>query len=364
MRKKPVPFDSPLPFPRPVIESRIAKAAGTFYERIIRRRNQQFDLGRRPVVSVKRPVISVGGIRAGGTGKTPTVMLIAELLESLGYTVALLSRGYKRTGSSPLQFAPEQTPPWELIGDEPAMLRAAFPRLWLGIGADRALNARILENRMPDNSVFLLDDGFQHRSLHRNMDIVCIHESILTDRMLPQGYLREPIDSLERAQILFLICDENRVDKMEPVVTRLSDRFPDVEKFMLVQKRVGWINAQTGEAADTLPFAHPIAICGIARPERFFNQLTAAGIEPIKKILRPDHYHYRDNDFHALRELYSQGLITTEKDAVRLLSVADLPKNMLWYLKVRLQFMENDSSARFHHYIKCLCEGRETPVRK
>lgn len=364
MKKKPVPFDSPLPFPRPVIESRMAEAAGAFYERIIRRRNQQFDLGRRQVVSVKRPVISVGGIRAGGTGKTPAVMLLAELLESLGCTVALLSRGYKRTGSSPLQLAPEQTPGWELIGDEPAMLRAAFPRIWLGIGADRALNARALEERMPDNSVFLLDDGFQHRYLHRDLDIVCIHESVLTDRMLPQGYLREPIDSLKRAQILFLICDESRVDNMKPLFTRLSDRFPDAEKFILVQKRAGWINTQTGEAADTLPLAHPVAICGIARPERFFNLLEATGIEPIKKILRPDHYHYRDNDFYSLRELYSQGLITTEKDAMRLLSVANLPKNMLWYLKVRLQFIENDSSARFHHYIKCLCKGREAPVHK
>ncbi|MBN1577748.1 MAG: tetraacyldisaccharide 4'-kinase [Chitinispirillaceae bacterium] len=352
MPQSPSLFDSPLP--RWLAESPAAAGAASLYGAAVRFRNGRYDRCRRRAKAVNRPVISIGGIRAGGSGKTPAVMLLAGMLQRFGYQVAVLSRGYKRIERSSLQLAPGETAPWERIGDEPAMIRSVFPQTFLGIGADRYRSATLLRERMGARSMFLLDDGFQHRAMHRNLDIVCIHESIFSDRLLPQGFLREPVAALSRAQILFLICAEERIGQMKAVGERLAGQFPAIEQFLLTQKKEGWVNMASGEMTDSLPFENPVACCGIARPERFFDLVSAGGIIPCKKVAFPDHYHYTEYDFSSLRELYSQGLITTEKDAVRIRDIPNIPGDRLWYVKVRLQFAENKSLHRFNHYINSI----------
>ena len=352
MQRVPLSFDSPLP--RWLSKSPAATAAAALYGSIVAHRNRYYDRHRHHLTTINRPIISIGGIRAGGSGKPPTVMLLAELLRQLDYEVAVLSRGYKRTDRSPLQLAPGETVPWDRIGDEPAMIRCACPYAWLGIGPNRSLNAKLLLQRMGSRSLFLLDDGFQHRGLYRNLDIVCIHESILTDRLLPQGFLREPLQALERAHIFFLIAAENRVAQIRDAGKRLKARFPAIEQFLLIQKKEGWVNLQSGETTESLLFQTPVAFCGIARPERFFDLVSASGITPCRRIIFPDHHRYTEHDFSSLRELYSNGLITTEKDAVRLRELRGIHVEKLWYLKVRLHFSENESLHRFHHYIRSI----------
>ncbi|MBN1308215.1 MAG: tetraacyldisaccharide 4'-kinase [Chitinispirillaceae bacterium] len=350
MHRPPLSFDSPLP--QWLADSPAAAGAASLYRTAVRLRNGWYDLRRTRVIN--RPVVSIGGIRAGGSGKTPAVMLIAGILRHLDYQVAVLSRGYKRTGRSSLLLAPGETAPWEFIGDEPAMIRAACPQVFLGIGADRYRNAALLQKKMEARSMFLLDDGFQHRAMHRNLDIVCIHESILSDRLLPQGWLREPVAALVRAHLFFLICAEGGIGRMIEVGKRLSGRFPAIEQFLLIPKKEGWVHMASGKITDSPPFKSPVAFCGIARPDRFFNLLSASGVNPCKKVAFPDHYRYTEYDFSSLRELYSHGLITTEKDAVRLRDMPNIPGERLWYVKVRLQFAENKSLHRFSHYIKSI----------
>lgn len=350
MRNTPLSFDSPLP--RRLAESFAATAAASLYGTIVAYRNRYYDWRRSGhTTKIKRPVISIGGIRAGGSGKTPAVMLLAGFLQQLDYEVAVLSRGYKRSVRSPLQVAPGEPVPWKHIGDEPAMIRLACPHVWLGIGSSRSLNAKLLLPRMGERSLFLLDDGFQHRTLHRDLDIVCIHETIFSDRLLPQGFLREPIEVLSRAHIFFLIAAEHRIGPIREVGERLKEQFPAIDQFILIEKKEGWVNLKSGETAQSLPCQTPVAFCGIARPERFFESITACAITPCRKITFPDHYTYTENDFFPMRELYSNGLITTEKDAVRLRELQGIEAEKIWYLKIRLQFSENDSLGKFQHYI-------------
>ena len=122
------------PLPRWIASSPVAALASRLYGAAVHLRNRRYDRHPDTAVGVHVPVISIGGIRAGGTGKTPTALLLAELLQQQGYTVGLLSRGYKRTGRQPVIVAPDETIDWERTGDEPAMLRAAVPGIWLGIG--------------------------------------------------------------------------------------------------------------------------------------------------------------------------------------------------------------------------------------
>ena len=114
----------------------------------------------------------------------------------------------------PAVIAPDGAVDWEQTGDEPAMIRAACPGIWLGIGADRSENAKVLDSKMGERAVLLLDDGFQHRRLHRNADIVCLHTGVFDDRLLPQGYLREPVGALARADAFFLIGSGRHDDRI------------------------------------------------------------------------------------------------------------------------------------------------------
>lgn len=351
-------FDSPLP--GWLARCPAVSLAAVLYGTATGFRNNCFDRFSGMRTAVRKPVVSVGGIRAGGSGKTPTVMLLTGLLQEQGYQVGVLSRGFRRRGRKPIHCSPDSTVDWRMVGDEPAMIKNAFPGVWLGIGADRAESAAALQQKMGIRSVFLLDDGYQHRKLHRDVDIVCIHESVLRDRCIPQGYLREPVRALKRADLFFLISSEQEVEQMKEVGSQLKKYFPSTQQFLLTQHVAGWVNTTTGEAADTLPFTNPVVLCGIARPDRFLSLLSASGITPAKTLFYPDHHPYTEYDILSLRELYSQGLVTTEKDAIRMQDLSVVPAEGLWYLKMRLNFRENDSLNRFNHYITSKLAGSLT----
>lgn len=360
MKTKQPGFDSPLP--RCFAATPVASVASALYGVATGLRNRGYDRQPERCVRVRPPVVSIGGIRAGGTGKTPAVMLLVPLLQELGYTVGLLSRGYRRISREPLIIPPGGSADWEQTGDEPAMIRAACPGIWLGIGADRSENARALDLRIKERAVLLLDDGFQHRRLHRNLDIVCLHTGVFDDRLLPQGYLREPVGALARADVFFLIASGSHDDRITPVAERITRLYPEKPLVILYHEMVCWVNARTGGETGTLPLTTPAALCGIARPERFFDLLAQQGVEPCKRMIFPDHYRYRDYDIAALRKLYSQGLITTEKDAVRLSALDNIPDGRLWYPKVRLRFSENSSLNRFSHYINAVLKQHPAVV--
>ncbi|NLE00183.1 MAG: tetraacyldisaccharide 4'-kinase [Fibrobacter sp.] len=340
------------PLPRWISNSIPAFFLSKIFGQIIRIRNKRFDTGKTRITKVKNPVISIGGIRAGGTGKTPVTLLIAQNLKNLNCPTAILSRGYKRKSEDNLIIPPFQSVSWEQIGDEPAMMHQQLPEAWFGISAKRVISAKQLENCTPPNTVFLLDDGFQHRSLYRNLDIICVDESILEDKLIPVGFLREPADSISRAQIAILSGNEQQLEKLQTLKRTLSSQFSQTSFFILIQKKDCWVEAVSGKRSSVLPYKNPVAVCGIARPERFFEMLHTEEISPYSEIIFPDHHIYTEYDIKQMQKLYSQGLVTTQKDAIRLLNQKVALNSDIWYLKIKLEFENEGSLKRFNKIIE------------
>jgi len=255
---------------------------------------------------LRRPVISVGSLSAGGAGKTPVVMMLAELLAREGFSVDVLSRGYGR-GSGVV----EEVDPAGLaarFGDEPMEMARAGLRVF--VGAERYAAGVAAEAAEPAVPLHLLDDGFQHRRLARDLDVVLLTREDARDSLLPGGNLREPLRSLARTDVVVLREDE--AAELSGEVARYTQA--DV-----------WVIRREIE----LPMARParmIAFCGIARPEGFFAMLRGAGCELAGQVEFPDHHAYRTEDYLRLVEAVlhagADGLVTTAKDAVRIPQVA------------------------------------------
>lgn len=260
------------------------------------------------------PVISVGNLSMGGTGKTPVVLLLAKLLEARGWGVDVLSRGYGRSSQHVVRVDPQGEA--EQFGDEPllmvrhgACVYVGADRYQAGLLAER--ETRIEIDPASRYRLHLLDDGFQHRKLARMVDIVLLQRADLEDDMLPAGRLREPLCALERADICVLRAEDANLKER---VLRLM-RQTDLERVWIVER-------QTILPALAHPIRKALAFCAIGDPYGFFNGLQQAGIDIKKKIAFRDHHVYTHKDIARLKEaaLHSgaQCLVTTEKDSVRL----------------------------------------------
>jgi len=260
-------------------------------------RNTLFDRGVLRGRRLEEPVISIGNLSAGGTGKTPFVIALGELLKERGVSFDVLSRGYRRRTRGVLVVEPDG--PAADFGDEPLLIarRLGVPVV---VGESRYQAGQVAEQKF-QSQLHLLDDGFQHRSLARDFDIVLLAEGDLEDRMLPSGRLREPVSALRRADALVVPQDfpiENPVLQGNPVWRMHREitlgHFP----------------------------VKPVVFCGIARPHQFFAQVRATGVTPAAETAFPDHHAYGQNDVDRLaamrRDLAGDGFVTTEKDRVNL----------------------------------------------
>ncbi|MFY9843305.1 MAG: tetraacyldisaccharide 4'-kinase [Terriglobales bacterium] len=265
-------------------------------------RNTLFDWGLLSARRLEQPVVSVGNLSAGGTGKTPFVIALGELLKARGIGFDVLSRGYRRKTRGVLIVDPNGKA--ADFGDEPLLIarRLGVPVI---VGESRYEAGRVAEERSK-SQLHILDDGFQHRSLARDFDIVLMAESDFDDELLPAGRLREPLSSLARADAIVL-----------PEEISAPDRF--VSSFA-GQGKLLW-RMQRRIALSAAPVA-PIVFCGIARPEQFFARVRAAGITPAAEIGFRDHHAYGRSDIERLLaergKLHAGGFLTTEKDAVNL----------------------------------------------
>jgi tetraacyldisaccharide 4'-kinase len=267
------------------------------YGGVVGARNVLYDRRLLRPRSLQGAVISVGNISTGGSGKTPFVILLGELLKARGIRFDVLSRGYGRTTRGVLPVDPGGLP--RDFGDEPLLIarRLQAPVV---VGEDRYEAGSFAESRF-GVQIHLLDDGFQHRGLVRDFDIVLVTPDDARDRLLPAGRLREPLRSLQRADAVVLT----------------SGASP--ESFPLAGKTV-W-RVRRGIVTQKVP-ARPVVFCGIARPQNFLLQLRAAGIDPVAEALFRDHHAYTEKDIRDLLQLSQQseagGFVTTEKDAVNL----------------------------------------------
>jgi tetraacyldisaccharide 4'-kinase len=304
--------------------------------------------------SAGRPVISVGGIHAGGTGKTPMALLVGAYFEKTGKNVVFLSRGYHRKSRKTVICKPNSTVGWEDVGDEPALLHANLPGSWLGIGARRLETIRNMRTMLSDNSVFVLDDAFQHRQLRRSIDIVCLPADPFDDRLLPAGTLREPLQGLKRAHCICIIGSKEQavlLDKTKQKIDALCKLSTNV---VLYQVPAGWVHCASGTKVRELPFKKPLLLCGIARPERFIGLVKSLAVIPAKEAVFQDHHEFSLSQIQGLCTGAFDGILTTEKDAHRLhtLNLVNCPD--IWYLKIDLQFSDTGSEKTFYSYLNGL----------
>jgi tetraacyldisaccharide 4'-kinase len=260
-------------------------------------RNALFDRGVLKSRRLERPVVSVGNLSAGGSGKTPFVIALGELLQARGIRFDVLSRGYRRKSRGVLVV--ESDGAASHFGDEPLLIarRLGVPVI---VGESRYEAGRVAERKF-QSQLHILDDGFQHRSLVRDFDIVLMTEHDFDDRMLPSGRLREPLSSLARADAVVLpagVAAGHPALRQKPI-------------WRIVRELI----------LPSLPSA-PVVFCGIARPEQFFAQVRAAGITPAAEVRFDDHHTYDLNDIRALLstrlDRSGDGFLTTEKDAINL----------------------------------------------
>jgi tetraacyldisaccharide 4'-kinase len=272
-------------------------------------RNTLFDRGVLSSRRLEQPVVSVGNLSVGGSGKTPFVIALGELLQARGIRFDVLTRGYRRKTRGVMVV--EKDGAVADFGDEPLLIarRLGVPVI---VGESRYDAGRIGEQKF-QSQLHILDDGFQHRSLARDFDIVLMTESDFDDRLLPSGRLREPLSSLQRADAIGLSWDSS--------LKNLT-----IERLARQGKLIWRMHREI--FTPTAPSA-PIVFCGIARPQQFFAQVRAAGITPAAEVEFRDHHAYDRSDIERLLamrvKLGSGGFLTTEKDAVNLGSLrADL----------------------------------------
>ena len=306
-------------FPRNPLAVALLTPPALLYRAAVALRNRRYD---RPGQAVHPgiPVISVGNLTVGGTGKTPLTAWIAERLLEEGRRPAIVSRGYGGTsgrgpcivsrGTGPLVSA-------EVAGDEPVLLARRLPGVLVVVGSDRVGGASAA--RAAGADVLVLDDGFQHRRLARDLDLVLLdaRDPFGGNRLLPSGPLREPIQSLRRAGAVVLTrC---RAGESFAFLQRVIRRHAgDVPVLHAGHRTAGlWDAAGTSRATP----ARAVAFCGIGGPDDFFADLAALGIEVAATRAFPDHHRYRETDLAAIAALAAaQGAVpvTTEKDLARL----------------------------------------------
>ena len=289
----------------------------SLYGSVVSVRNSLYDRGTLKVRKLRGPVVSIGNIAVGGSGKTPFLITLGELLLQRGVAFDVLSRGYGRATRGVALVDPEGSP--RDFGDEPLLIARKL-RVPVIVGEDRFAAGRFAEQRFGAR-VHLLDDGFQHRRLARNFDIVLLTPTDAGDALLPAGRLREPLSALARADAVVATND------------MLLDGLPlDHQQVWRVSRGI-MRPAVEGRC---------LAFCGIARPQNFFADLSAAGITLSGTRAFSDHHVYTKSDVHKLRAAPERNdataFVTTEKDEINLGALAsDLAPLHVIRLQMRLE---------------------------
>jgi|HubBroStandDraft_6_1064221.scaffolds.fasta_scaffold89806_2 tetraacyldisaccharide 4'-kinase len=284
----------------------------------VRGRNALYDCGIARARKLQGPVVSIGNLSVGGSGKTPFVLVLGELLTARGVKFDILSRGYGRRTRGVARVDPGGLP--RDFGDEPLLLtrRLSLPVI---VGEDRYEAGRFAEKSFGPQ-LHLLDDGFQHRALARDFDIVLVTPEDARDCLLPAGRLRESVASLSRADAVVLASGAS------------PQSFPLNGKLLWRVRR--------GISVTNVP-ARPVVFCGIARPQNFLLQLRTAGVEPVAQALFRDHHAYTERDIQDLLKLRQQseaeGFVTTEKDAVNLAGFLDVLQPLA-VIPVKMELMD------------------------
>jgi tetraacyldisaccharide 4'-kinase len=319
-------------------------------------RNMLFDMNILKSKSYAVPVISVGNITVGGTGKTPHVEYLIRLLKDQ-FSVAMLSRGYKRKSSGYVLATPDT--PMKMIGDEPYQIKQKYPKVTVAVDAKRTrgIEHLIHDDSTKETDVILLDDAFQHRYVKPGVNILLVdyHRSIIFDKMIPAGRLREPLKGKDRADIVIVTKCPKDLKPMEfRVLTKQMNLYPYQQLFFTTLdygqlKRIfpnNQNNLGIPNSLEDLGDYHVLLLTGIASPKQIYYDVKPHA-KDIRTLAYGDHHTFKQKDIQHINETFASMpspkiIITTEKDMVRLETtegLSDEVKNSLYVLPVRISFM-------------------------
>lgn len=285
--------------------------AEAIYRRIISARNRRYDRDAWRTVEVGGPVISVGNVTTGGVGKTPMVIWLAARLVEMGRRPAVVSRGYKSRAGEPneeMQLVSRRVPGAVCISNPHRVAAAAFA----------------VEEQGAD--VVVLDDGFQHRALARDLDIVLIdaREPFGHGHVLPRGFLREPLDGLRRADVIVLTrCDQVSAAELDDITREARQHAPDARMLRCVHRVSALLDVDGRENdARVTPGRPAVCFAALGNPQAFAETCRRLGYEIVGRVWWPDHHHYSPADVREVmqraRAAGAAVLLSTEKDAIKL----------------------------------------------
>ncbi|MFQ5849138.1 MAG: tetraacyldisaccharide 4'-kinase [Candidatus Binatia bacterium] len=318
-----------------------------FYSLGIRVRNFLYSKGWVPTRGLTCAVISVGNLTVGGTGKTPTVLWLAQELGQRGYRVAILSRGYRRTGLGPMVLEPgasrlvsiQQVEHSLSVGDEPIMMATAYGQR-VGVGRRRYEIANLL---LGDKKVdvFLLDDGFQHRQLRRDLDLLLLGRD-WNGWVIPAGPFREPRSALRRAHLYLITGSRERWERTLAYDRGSSEPFFGSLQAKALLTREG--NQWTEQPLTLMSRTRVLAVCAIANPAYFYRMIQEWGGEIVDAVEFPDHHRYSIKDWQMINRVarHVERIITTEKDIVKLVRFP-FAKGRLFALRVSMVVERGDA---------------------
>lgn len=311
-----------------------------------RLRNRAYDRGWRTVRRAGAPVVSVGNLTVGGTGKTPCVEYLARQFREWNVRVAILSRGY----------GAEHGP-----NDEALVLEENLPDVPHLQGRDRvALAAAAVEEL--ESEVLILDDGFQHRRLARDLELVLVDATNPWGfgRLLPRGLLREPVSSLRRAHaVLITRCDQAPGKEVAAIMNRIRRELPKAPVLETCHRAVAWQRHGCPDAQVDFLRGRPLAaFCGLGNPAAFRQSLASLGCSIADFRSFPDHHAYTRSDVAGLsrwakRQPEDAVIATTQKDMVKL-RTASLGERQLWALRIGLHVRPGDEADQLHRMLKSL----------
>jgi len=326
----------------------LLEAIRPFYALGVWWRNRQFDRHPERIFHASVPVVSVGNLTLGGTGKSPAVRWFAREFQRLGLKPAVLSRGYKAKKQSRKSKPTENSE--NFLNDEGREMARLLPGVPLLQNPNRSESAEKVTREFGAR-VLILDDGFQHRKLFRDLDVVLIDADEpfgLTGRLFPCGTLREPARGFRRADVLMLThADRLSLRERHTLREEIDQRFPSEKKRLWVEtvhRPVGFVDAE-GNSVELAKTGRYGAFCGIGKPDGFFRSLEEFGLKPAETRRFPDHHAFTETDVQNLKEWMKKNafdaLLCTEKDLVK------LPAELKVYaLRIELEFLDGEEELK------------------
>lgn len=351
----------------------ILKALSRLYESGVRLRWSLYRHGALKSRKLGYPVISIGNLSLGGTGKTPFVAMLARYLQKQSFKPVILSRGYRgKRETDPLVVSngEEVLAGPAMTGDEPYLLASELKGVPVVVGKNRFSAAQLVSvNR---NTVFLLDDGFQHLALERDIDLLLIDAAspFNSDRVLPAGRLREPFEALKRADAFIITRAHLNNWNVENIERCLGAWNPDAPAFRsrTIAKKIKILGSDQKYAVESMRNRRFVALAAIGNPNAFLEDLKEAGVMVVRSFCFRDHHQFKQDELNraldACSALNAEGIITTTKDAIRLQGL-DFPPDRIALFEISTVML---GESGFFHWLdsrlESICKGPQPePIR-